>query len=269
MQFDLNARAKRRRKAILLAAVKLTHAQELTLYSFYNRVVKLWEEATQRITQSYATSLSGDHPSNGPGDAAREIDATAIQAQTLMILLPTILTTWASRVEKVHQAKWVRAVMAATKVDITPMLAPSDVTAILKASADWNAALVKDVSGQIQRQISNIVFSGFQSKTSVYEVAKEINKTTGIARRRARNIAVDQRNKLQAALNKARMEQAGVTHFQWVHSAKLHARPVHLARNGKVFPWTGPGSIDPSDWPAILPFCGCLARAVIPAMAAA
>lgn len=263
---DLNARAKRRRnRAILLAATLLTRAQEQMLAAIYLRVVKLWEEAAQRITQAYGTSLSGDRQSNGPGDAAREIDATAARATTLMILIPTLLTSWSSRVEKVHQAKWVRAVMAATKVDITPMLGPSDVTAILKASADWNAALVKDISSEAQRRISNIVFAGFQQKTSVYDVAKEINKATGMARRRARNVAYDQLNKLGAALNKARMEQAGVTHFLYVHSAKLHARPTHLARNGKVFPLTGPGSIAPDDRPGIPPFCGCTMRAVIPA----
>jgi SPP1 gp7 family putative phage head morphogenesis protein len=262
---DLNARTKRRsKKTILLAPVKMTHAQELTLYSIYLRVLKLWEEAAQRIASAYGSSLDNDGPSNGPGDAAREIDATAVQAQTLMILLPTILATWASRAEKVHQVKWVRAVMAATKVDIGPMLAPSDMTAILKASADWNAALVKDVSGQIQRQISNIVFSGFQSKTSVYEVAKEINKTTGIARRRARNVAYDQINKLGAALNRARREQAGIDSYMWQHSAKLHARPTHLARNGMIFKNNDP-RIPKGDRCSEPPFCGCHERAVIPA----
>jgi SPP1 gp7 family putative phage head morphogenesis protein len=267
MGFDLSARLKRTaKKPIPIALVTLTHAQELQLYAIYLQIVKVWEEAAHRITAAYAVSLSEGGLSNGPGDAARAIDATAVSAATIAIVIPGFLRQFIGRAEMVHQAKWVRAVMAATKVDIRPMLGPSDVSAILKASADWNAALVKDVSSQIQRQISNTVFSGYQSKTSVYDVAKEISKTTGIARRRARNIAYDQMNKLGAALNKARMEQAGITHFQWQHSAKLHARPVHLARNGKVFPWEGPGSIDPSDWPAVLPFCGCIARAVVPAM---
>ena len=155
--------------------------------------------------------------------------------------------------------------LRATKIDIGPLLGSSDVTAILKASADWNAALVKDISAQIQRQIANVVFAGFQQQSSVYEVAKQISTVTGMARRRARNVAYDQLNKLGAELNKARMSQAGITHYQWIHSAKLHARPTHLARNGKVFPWEGPGSIAPDDLPSVPPFCGCSARAVIPA----
>jgi SPP1 gp7 family putative phage head morphogenesis protein len=265
VSFDLSAKTKRRaKKAIAIALVALTHAQELQLYAIYLQVVKLWEEASTRISEAYATSLDAGGPSNGPGDAARVIDATAASAAAAMILIPGILRQFVGRAEMVHQAKWVRAAMAATKVDIRPMLGPSDVTAILKASADWNAALVKDVSGQIQRQVSNIVFSGFQSKTSVYEVAKEISKTTGIARRRARNIAYDQINKLGAALNRARREQAGIDSYIWTHSAKLHARPTHLARNGMIFKNDDP-RIPKGDRCSEPPFCGCHERAVIPA----
>lgn len=262
---DLNAKAKRRRdKAIAIALVTLTNAQMLSLLAIYNEVVKLWIEAAPRIAEAYRASLDTPHSSNGPGDAAREIDATAAKAATLMILLPTALTQWASRVEKVHQTKWVRAVMAATKVEIAPLLAPSDVTAILKASADWNAALVKDISNEAQRRISNIVFLGFQQKQSVYDLAKEINKATGMARRRARNVAVDQLNKLGAALNRARREQAGIDSYIWKHSAKLHARPTHLARNGQIFKNNDP-RIPAGDRCSEPPFCGCHEQAIIPA----
>lgn len=263
---DIPARTKRKsKKPILLALVALTHAQELQLFSIYMQVVKLWADASKRIADAYAAGVADEYSSAGPSEAVREINKTADDAARLMIVLPAILTSFLSRAEKVQSAKWVKAVMAATKVDIGPMLAPSDVTAILKTSADWNAALIKDISAETQRRISNIVLSGFQQKTSVYEIAKEINKTTGMARRRARNVAKDQLNKLGAALNKARQAQAGITHFQWIHSAKLHARPTHLARNGKVFPWSGPGSIPADDMCGIPPFCGCTARAVIPA----
>lgn len=249
----------KRRKPVVIAPIKPTRAQEMALLSIYLQIVTLWATAAAKIAAAYSPS---DAPSNGPADAAREIDRTARQAATLLITLPVALTAWASRVDKVYQAKWVRAVMAATKVDISSLLAPADVNAILKASADWNAALIKDVSSEIQRRIANIVFSGFQQKSSVYDVAKEINKAIGMARGRARNIAYDQLNKLGGALNKARQQQAGITHFQWIHSAKLHARPTHLARNGKVFPWEGSG-IAPDDMPSIPPYCGCTARGVI------
>lgn len=259
-QFVLHTKRKSK-KPVVLANIKPTHAHMLALLAIYLAVVKLWEEAARRITAAYAAGQSEGTPS--ASDANREIERTASEAQRILIVSAPVFLVWASRVEKVHQAKWVKAVMAATKVDIAPLLAPSDMNAILKASADWNAALIKDLSNEMQRRISNIVFSGFQAKSSVFDVAKEISKTIGLARGRARNIAVDQLNKLGAAMNKARMDQAGITHFQWIHSAKLHPRPVHLARNYKVFPWAGPGSIAPDDQPGIPPFCGCVARAVV------
>lgn len=260
---NIAARMKRRsKKPIALATVALTHAQMLALYAIYSQIVQLWQDAAQKIAAAYAVALS-EGSSSGPTDAARVIDQTATHAAQLMIILPASIRAWVTRVERVHQAKWVQAVMAATKVDIGPILSSHDVNAALKASADWNAALIRDISDQTRQRIANIVFTGFQQKTSVYEISKQINKATGMARRRARNVAVDQLNKLGAALNKERMQQAGITHYQWRHSAKLHARKWHLARSGKTFPWEGPGSVAPDDQPGIPPFCGCVAKAVI------
>jgi SPP1 gp7 family putative phage head morphogenesis protein len=56
------------------------------------------------------------------------------------------------------------------------------------------------------------------------------------------------------------MKQAGLDEYQWQHSGKLHYRPHHRARDGKIFKW---GEIDPLDMPGIPPFCGCKKRAVI------
>lgn len=261
LKFDLASRAKSK-KPIVLANIKPTHAQELTLFAIYNQIVKLWAEASRKIVAAYAANLSEGSP-NGPGDAAREIDRTAADAQRVLLLLIPGLTVWASRIEKVHGAKWAKTILSATKVDLKPLLSPSDMNAIVKASADWNAAMIKDISAETQRRISNIVFSGFQQKASVFDVAKEISKSIGMARGRARNVAKDQLNKLGSALNKARQEQANISHYIWRHSAKLHARPVHLARNGKLFPWNGPGAVPADDECGVPPFCGCVAQAVL------
>jgi len=258
----LSGKSSRRKANYVLALIKPTRAQMLTLLAIYYRVVQLWIDATPAIAASYEVDLSAkDGPGTG-GAAKAEIGRTSAQASSLILLLVPVAAAWASRLEKVQQARWVQAVLSATKVDLTGIIGPSDMAAILKASADWNAALVRDVSGEIEARISNAVFTGFQSHTSVYETAKEINKTTGIARRRARNIAVDQSNKLMAALNRARREQAGIGEYQWVHSAKLRARPTHLARNGMIFKNDDP-RIAPNDRCGVPPMCGCFERAVI------
>jgi SPP1 gp7 family putative phage head morphogenesis protein len=217
--------------------------------------------ALAAIAASYEADLSAN---NGEGGAAKaEIDRTSARADGYLLLLVPLAAAWAARLEKVQQARWVQAVLSATKVDLTGLLAPSDMAAILKASADWNAALIKDISGEAEKRISNIVFAGLQQGMTRYDVAKEIVKATGMSRRRARAIAVDQTNKLSANLNKARQQQAGLNQYLWRHSAKLHARPTHLARNGQVFPWEGKGSVPPDDQPGVPPFCGCTAQPVI------
>lgn len=264
MNFDLPSRVQRpSKKPLPLALIKPTRAQMLALLAIYYQIIGLWIAATPAIAASYEVDLAAKNGSGSGGAASAEIDRTSARADGLILLLVPLAAAWASRLEKVQQTRWVQAVLSATKIDLTGLLAPSDMAAILKASADWNAALIRDVSAETEKRIANIVFSGLQQEMSRYDVAKEIAKATGMSRRRARAIAVDQTNKLNANLNKARMQQAGIDQYQWIHSAKLRARPTHLARNGKVFPWEGPGSIDPSDQPAILPFCGCSARPVI------
>lgn len=256
MQFDLSKKVHRpSKKEIVLAALLPTHAQMLTLFAIYDQVVKVWSEATDKIVAAYETGNSNE--------IKAEIDRTSAAAQSVILLQIPVIGIWAARLEKVHQGRWVKSVLSATKIDLAPILSPSDMSAILKASADWNAALIKDISSEAQRRISNIVYAGLQQGTSRYEIAKQIVDATGMSRKRARNIAVDQTNKLTANLNKARQQQAGIDKYKWRHSAKLHARPVHLARNGKVFPWTGPGSVPPDDQPSIPPFCGCTAVPVV------
>jgi hypothetical protein len=100
-------------------------------------------------------------------------------------------------------------------VDLNTILTAGDVEDTLGASLNWNVSLVRDVSDEIRRRISNAVFAGFQRRAPAREIAKEITEATGMARARARRIAADQTVKLGARLNQARQEQAGLTSFKW------------------------------------------------------
>jgi SPP1 gp7 family putative phage head morphogenesis protein len=265
VNFDLasriSANGKRpSKRPIKLANNKPTQAQMLALLALYAKIVALWAAAAPKIVEAYQADL--DSTTGNAGAAQAVIRETSVSAASLILLTVPLVSAWAARLEKVQQGKWVSSILSTTGVDVSTLLAPTDVSALVKASADWNAALVRDVSSEIEAKISNAVFVGFQSRASVYETAKEISKATGLARRRARNIAVDQSNKLMAALNRARREQAGIDSYQWVHSAKLHARPTHLSRNGRIFKNDDP-RIAPNDRAGIPPFCGCTERAVI------
>jgi SPP1 gp7 family putative phage head morphogenesis protein len=260
---NLAARVTRRSKRpIVLANIVPTQAQAADLLTIYAKIVAAWTEGQARIVAEYERSIA-EMTTDSPATTGSAIDEIGAQIQRLVIMLTPDLRRWALRVEDVHRGKWVRSVLSAVDVDLNTILTAGDVEDTLGASINWNVSLVRDVSEEIRRRIANSVFAGFQRRAPAREIAKEISDSIGMGRARARRIAADQTVKLGARLNQARQEQAGLTHYKWRSSHKLHFRPAHQARDGKVFPWEGPGSIAPDDRCGVPPFCGCTAQAVI------
>jgi SPP1 gp7 family putative phage head morphogenesis protein len=259
VKFDLSQMVRRpSKRPIVLANVKPTQAQADDLATLYLRVVARWTAAIDRIIAAYSAALSRLQ-TDSANDAGSTIDSVDAEVQRLILLLTPELRDWALKVERVHRGKWAANVLSAASVDLSTVLSASDVSETVDAVVNWNAALVADVSDEAKRRIANAVFAGLQQRKPADEVAREIRDITGMARARARRVASDQTVKLGARLNQARQEQAGISRFVWVHSAKAHPRLWHLARNGKVFEWSDPKIA--SDLPGYAPFCGCTGRA--------
>jgi SPP1 gp7 family putative phage head morphogenesis protein len=250
-------------KPIVLANIATTQAQATDLLAVYAKALAAWSAGIPRIMAEYEATvreIRTVHDSAATTTGA--IDDVAAEIRRLVLTLTPELRRWALRVETVHRDKWVRSVLSATDVDLSTVLSPFDVNETLDASLNWNVSLIRDVSDELRRKVSNSVFAGFQRRAPAREIAKEITEATGMARSRARRIAADQTVKLGSRLNQARQEQAGLTSFKWRHSGKVHPRSWHKARDGNVYPWRG-NSIPADDMPGVPPFCGCVAQGVI------
>jgi SPP1 gp7 family putative phage head morphogenesis protein len=250
-----------RRKTITFANIATTRAQANDLFALYAKLIAAWVDAQYRIVAEYERTL-GELQTDSSSTTGSTIDSIADEIQRLVILLTPDLRRWALRVESVQRGKWVQSVLSATDIDLSTILSAADVEETVEAVLNWNTSLIRDVSDEIRRRISNSVFAGFQRRAPAREIAKEIREATGMARARAVRIAGDQTVKLGSRLNEARQKQAGLTHFKWRHSAKRHPRIWHEARDGHVYPWKDSG-IPASDMPGIPPFCGCTAQGVI------
>jgi SPP1 gp7 family putative phage head morphogenesis protein len=262
MRFDLASRLRRpSRKPIALAKITTTKAQEDALFALYQRATAAWTAGSVRINAAYAKTLS-ELATDTADDIRSALDAIAAEIQRLVILLTPDLRQWALSVERVQRGKFVSSVLSATAVDLDTILTAGDVEDTLAAQIEWNVSLIRDVSDQARRRIANAIFAGLQQRTPAAAIAREIRDGIGIERARARRIAGDQTVKLGERLNRARQQQAGLTHFKWRHSAKRHPRIWHEARDGKVYPWEGSG-IPADDMPGVPPFCGCTAQGVV------
>jgi uncharacterized protein with gpF-like domain len=263
VKFDLASRVKRpSRRPIALANIAPTQAQAGDLARIYLRVVAAWSEGAPRIVAEYERTVAA-MTTDSPSDVQGAVDAVQAEIQRLVLMLTSDLRHWALNVERVQRGKWVRSVLSATDVDLDTVLTAADVNDTLEASLNWNIALIKDVSNEMQQRISNSVFAGFQRRAPAVEIAKEISEATGMARARSIRVAGDQVVKLGSKLNEARQKQAGLSKYKYRHSGKVHPRSWHLARNGHIYPWEGPGSLPPGDRAGEPPFCGCTAQGVV------
>jgi SPP1 gp7 family putative phage head morphogenesis protein len=248
-------------KPIVLANIETTKAQATDLAAIYGKALAAWVPALPRSMAEYERTIS-QLQTDSAASTTGAIDSVAAEIQRLVLLLTPDLRRWALRVEQVHRGKWARSVLSATEVDLSTVLSPFDVNETLEASLNWNISLIRDVSDELRRKVSNSVFAGFQRRAPAREIAKEITEATGMARARARRIAADQTVKLGSRLNRARREQAGIGQYKWRHSGKRHPRSWHVARDGIIYKNDDP-RIPADDRAGVPPYCGCTEQAVL------
>lgn len=260
MAVDLRAilRARGRRAPLTLRPITTTQAQQRALYRLYTPVVDVWVEATPRIVDEYARTLA-TFTGDSPADIEAEISSADGEAVRVVFDFRAFFTQWAEALQLWHVNRIGSQLTYATDIDLTTQLGPA--TGTIEDYLARNTALIRDVSDQTRGRISDIVFRGVSNRTPTRDVARETAKATGLARDRARRIAIDQTVKLSAALDKLRQEELGFDSFTWHHSQKLHFRPEHKERDGKVFAWDS--EVGRNDPPGYQPFCGCRAAAYL------
>jgi SPP1 gp7 family putative phage head morphogenesis protein len=279
MRLDLAAMIRRvrnpRRSKITLRPIEPTASMAADLFQVYKPVILFWQRAAQRIGAAYerALPIHDSAPSIHLNDAIFDLDSilAAIdgELQQLVLAITPRLREFAVRAESIHRSKWSSAIYSATGVQLDTILGPSDVGDTVGAFVSRNVGLVRSVSDEARGRISDIVLRGYQTRTPLRDVAKEMAGAVDLSRKRALRISVDQASKISARLDQARQEQAGISTFEWRSSHKMHARPWHAARDGKVYDWETRQEVDGSDvipagdGPGEPPFCGCRARAVV------
>lgn len=269
-QIDLARLAKAqgiRRPRIEAPQIEPTRAQEKDLARLYMRTVRVWvSEARERILPAYERSLAQQRANDAltldrAGDVEVEIKAVNNEAVRTVFTFRGLFQAWAEAMQVWHMRRFVSSMRYATNVDLSTVMSAGDVEETMEDILARNVALIRDISDQTRGRISDIVFRGLQNRTPTREVAREIAKATGMARRRALNIAMDQTQKLSASLDRQRQLQVGMTKFEWRHSGKVHYRPEHKARNGKTFAWSS--EVGRNDPPGQAPFCGCKAKGIL------
>jgi SPP1 gp7 family putative phage head morphogenesis protein len=229
-------------------------------------VTALWLRSLPRIMAQYERTLS-DMTTDSPADVHGEVAKVEAEASFLQILLNTKIADWVGKLEKWQRGKWTSAVLSATTVNLQTILGPADVRNTLENRIAANVDLIKDISAQNRRKMTQAVAQALTNRTPTKVLAKELREIVDVGKKRSIRIASDQLAKISSELSQERRREAGIDVWYWKHSGKVHARVDHKARDGKVYS-DDPAMVGkiadgqkilspPEDLPGQLPNCGC------------
>lgn len=97
-----------------------------------------------------------------------------------------------------------------------------------------NVSLIKSIGQTSLKEVEQIVYSAIRRGAAHTELVKELTKRFTISKKRARLIARDQINKLNADLIRARHLDLGITLYKWSTCRDERVRKPHEVLEGKI-----------------------------------
>lgn len=125
-----------------------------------------------------------------------------------------------------------------------------DIAEKLKAAINVNTDLIRTISSQYLASVSSAVNRSIMLGRGLQDLIPFLARQSGITQRHAKNMALDQSRKAYNSLNVARMENAGLDEFEWLHSGggqkprRLHITEAPAGLNHGIFSIKDPPVID-------------------------
>lgn len=138
---------------------------------------------------------------------------------------------------------------------------------VLQAASHEAAGLIKNIGTRAQSELEGAVNRCLMEGRNIGELTEAVEKVLHTTRRRAINIAHDQTNKVEAAVDRQVKLDLGLNRAIWRHSngyVKTKYRASHVAADGREYDLNR-GCLISGEYIQVgqLPFCNCFAQAVL------
>ena len=230
----------------------------------HSRQVALALESTViAALETYAITTVNDSLSN---DLKAAWDAFAQKTAALPTAARAafIFRRVSDHIDEYHRKQFVAAAKKAIGLDISKTLGRGGVNLAVRQAVRDNVKLIKSIDKSYKRRAQRIIEQTLFEGGDVASLKKELYNLGGFSDhyrgteiRRARIIARDQTQKLTAAIDRARQDDAGITHYYWDAVIDERTDEDHKANDGKRFAWARPPK---AGHPGDRPQCRCVAR---------
>ena len=176
---------------------------------------------------------------------------------------PTLAAEFVAKASQNLDANLVRQ-MRDRKFAIHFELTP-EMRAIVHTEIVQNVSLIQSIPSQYFTEVEGLVMRSVAVGGDLKTLTDELHKRFGITMDRAGFIALDQNRKVNAAMNRERQLELGITKATWVHTASNHPRQSHIDFDGKTYDIKEGALIDGKRiWPGTEINCHCMSRSIMP-----
>lgn len=146
-----------------------------------------------------------------------------------------VVPKFVSVVEK-HATSYLNRTLAKGKIPTVNFQMTQEMRDAVEGIIETNVNLIKSIPQHYFTQVKTITLESVTRGRDLRYMTDELQKQTGITRRRAIFIAQDQNNKASAELSRIRQRSIGITKGIWIHSGGgSNPRKSHVAASGTGF----------------------------------
>jgi uncharacterized protein with gpF-like domain len=176
---------------------------------------------------------------------------------------PTLAAEFVAKASQNLDANLIRQ-MRDRKFAIHFELTP-EMRAIVHTEIVQNVSLIQSIPSQYFTEVEGLVMRSVEVGGDLKTLTDELHKRFGITMDRAGRIALDQNKKVNAAMNRTRQLELGITKATWIHTTCNHPRQSHIDFSGKEYDVAKGAYIDGEwIWPGMKIGCHCMSRSIMP-----
>jgi SPP1 gp7 family putative phage head morphogenesis protein len=261
---------------ILLPAVAL---QDKFVKSWLRQIDAMHKDINKQVIQMFKSPLSKETyaQDNSLGETAKEL--TDKITNKWLKVFDKFSANWADKMTDDFNKQAGRSLQSSLKKLSGGLTIKADAinertNNIMISGAAEAASLIKSISSEHLSKVSEGVLRSVRDPAAgglsglIKEIQKNLDGRYKRTKNHAKNVALDQTRKMFNSLNAARMQDAGIDEFKWIHSGgSKEPRKDHVAMNNNIYRFDDPPVIDKQTGERGLPgqayYCRCMMRPVI------
>lgn len=174
------------------------------------------------------------------GEINKVIRSMSNRARRVSEVSENIASEWANGVDSKQRAQFYNSIKRTIGVDLNGIVQEPGLRDTLDSRIATNVSLINSLPDEYYKKISTIVNDMTSNKNPSNSIIKELRKVGIQTQSRAKLIARDQTQKLNATITQTRQEALGIEEYEWSTSGDERVRKTHADNNGKIFRWDSP-----------------------------